>query len=143
MKKFILLSLCCFSTATFADYELGGGIGFHLGEKAVTANWDEDDLGVNAGLFYNKPGSLYGKLSSNFDDFHSVSAGYSLPLETNIGNVSVGIGAGLIDYKYSDDAWLVSLMVSSNVILKNLGQAATFEFNRDTLAINWYLTFKP
>lgn len=141
IKKTLLIATTAASLSFNTFAEIGIGVGTHLGFNAVDENWSDDDIGINASLLYNMPQRGFAKVTSDFSDYHSISAGFSIPLQTFIGSASFGIGAGYIDYDYSDDNWLVTFMFSSNQVYKNIGQGGAIDLNTDTISIQYFITF--
>ncbi|MGR5254290.1 hypothetical protein ACPV5S_19025 [Vibrio astriarenae] len=142
MKYIIqLLVLMSISFGAAANKQIGVGVGFHFGEKEIEEHW-EDDFRVHGSLMYNEPGKLYTKVASDFKHYHTASAGISIPVQPfEYGSASIGIGGGVLDYEYSDDNWVVSLMFASNLVYHNLGQGATIDFNSDMIALNYFIAF--
>lgn len=136
-----LILLMGLSFSAVANQQIGVGVGFHFGEKEIDQQW-EDDMRLHGSIMYNQPGKLYTKAASDFKNYHTASAGFSIPVQPfEHGNASIGIGAGVLDYKYSDDSWVVSLMFASNLVYHNLGQGATIDFNSDMIALNYFIAF--
>lgn len=141
MKYFIqLLALFSVSFGCMANSQFGAGLGFQFGEQEIDHDWD-DELGLHASLIVNQPGRFYAKAASDFSHFHSVTGGYSIPLNTLVGGASFGIGGGFIDYRYSDDNWLFSMMFTANQTYHNMGHGGAIEFNSDSIMINYFVTF--
>ncbi len=67
--------------------------------QEISADGEEDDIGLHGSFFYNQPGRFYTKVTSDFDHFHSVTSEFFIPLNTIIGGASRDLALECLSYQ--------------------------------------------